>query len=78
MLDRDSVAVPVYFIENCLNNASGSFLKVYLYTLNLASKGIDADTQSIATALDMLESDVIQAINYWKTTGMIVEDSGII
>ncbi len=77
-LNNEFVPVSVYFIENCLKNVSGSFLKVYLYSLGLASKGMDADTETIAKELDMLESDVLQAFNYWKSVGMIIEDEGVV
>lgn len=77
-LNNEFVPVSVYFVENCIKNVSGSFLKVYLYALGLASKGIDADTQTIAKELDMLESDVLKAFNYWKSVGMIIEDEGVV
>ncbi len=77
-LNNEFVPVSVYFIENCLKNVSGGFLKVYLYALGLASRGADADTETIAAALDMLQSDVLQAFSYWKSIGMVIEDEGVI
>ena len=77
-LNNEFVPVSVYFIENCLKNVSGGFIKVYLYALGLASKGIEADNETIAKELDMLESDVLQAFSYWKSIGLIIEDEGIV
>ncbi len=78
ILNNEFVPVSVYFIENCMKNVGGGFLKVYLYALRLAQIGAEVDTETIAQELEMLESDVLQAINYWKGVGMIIEDGGII
>ena len=77
-LNNEFIPVSVYFVENCLKDANGGFLKVYLFALGLAQKGANVDTDFIAQELDMLESDVLQAFNYWKSVGMIIEDEGII
>lgn len=78
VINQEYIPVSSYFIENFLKDANGVFLKVYLYALNLAVKGIEVDTTSIASDLNLLESDVLQAFAYWKSTGMIIEDSGVI
>ena len=77
-LNNEFIPVSVYFVENCLKDASGGFLKVYLFALSLAQRGAEVDTDFIAEELDMLESDVLKAFNYWKSAGMIIEDEGII
>ena len=77
VVNHEYIPVPSYFIENCLKDASGAFLKVYLYALNIAVKGGETDNASIANELNLLESDVLQAFEYWKKSGMIIEDSGI-
>lgn len=78
VINQEYIPVSSYFIENCLKDVNGAFLKVYLYALNLAVKGMEVDMTSIASDLNLLESDVLQAFTYWKTTGMILEDSGVI
>lgn len=78
VINQEYVPVSSYFIENFLKDANGVFLKVYLYALNLAVKGVEIYTVTIASELNLLESDVIQAFTYWKSTGMIVEDSGVV
>lgn len=77
-LNNEFIPISVYFVENCIKNVGGGFLKVYLYSLNLAQKGAEVDTETIARELDMLESDVLQALAYWKHVGMIIEDGGVV
>ena len=77
-LNNEFIPVSVYFVENCIKNVGGGFLKVYLYALGLATKGAEVDTETVAKELDMLESDVLQAFSYWKGVGMIIEDGGVI
>lgn len=77
-LNNEFIPVSVYFVENCIKNVGGGFLKVYLYALGLATKGAEVDTETVAKELDMLESDVLQAFSYWKSVGMIIEDGGVI
>ena len=77
-LNNEFIPISVYFVENCIKNVGGGFLKVYLYSLNLAQKGAEVDTETIARELDMLESDVLQALAYWKNVGMIIEDGGVV
>ncbi len=76
--NQNYVPIPVYFIDTYLKDVSGLFLKVYLYTLNLAVNGREMGTAEIAANLNVLESDVMQAIEYWEHEGMILEDSGIV
>lgn len=77
-LNNEFIPVSVYFVENCIKNVGGGFLKVYLYALGLATKGVEVDTDTIAKELNMLESDVLQAFAYWKSVGMIIEDGGVV
>lgn len=77
-MNNEFIPISRYFIENFLKEASGSFLKVYLFGLHLASVGADVDTASIAQELEMLESDVLQAFAYWKNKGIVLEENGVI
>ena len=67
------VQVPADFIENCLK-ANGAYVKVYLFILNLAAKGREMSPDGIAGELDLIESDVLKALEYWKETGAIKEE----
>lgn len=78
VINQNHIPVPVYFIDTYLKDTGGLFLKVYLYALKLAVNGAELTTAEIAEDLNALESDVIQAMNYWKNEGMILEDSGVI
>lgn len=59
------------FIENQMISANGEYVKVYLYILNLSVKGEVIEPRAIARALNMLESDVINAIEYWQDKGVL-------
>ena len=69
-----TVAVPAEFIENHMVRANGSYVKVYLYALMLASKGAGAEQAQIARNLNLLESDVKNAFDYWKGEGLLSFD----
>jgi DnaD/phage-associated family protein len=62
----DFIPVSVNFIEKHMLNANGAYVKVYLYALNLAYKGISEDNSEIAKKLNLLESDVVNAFEYWS------------
>ena len=71
-----AVCVPVCFIEKLLPKANGSFVKVYLYALYLASSSGEADTKRLAADLGLLESDVVAALRYWEEQGVIKRVDG--
>lgn len=60
------------FIEKYMPKARGEFVKVYLLMLkyNIANEpGVDGSL--IASSLNLLESDVMNALNYWNDQGVI-------
>lgn len=60
------------FIEKYMPKARGEFVKVYLLMLkyNIANEpGVDGSL--IASSLNLLESDVMNALNYWNEQGVI-------
>ncbi len=60
------------FIEEYMPKAQPSFVMVYLYAYCHISNGDTSLTnQSIAEALDILESDVIKSWRYWQTQGIV-------
>lgn len=73
-----TVAVPAEFIENHMVRANGSYVKVYLYALMLASRGARAEQADIARSLNLLESDVKNAFDYWKNEGLLSFDGDTI
>lgn len=62
----DYIPVSTDFIDKKMLNANGAYVKVYLYALSLAYKGISEDTSEIAKKLNLLESDVVNAFEYFE------------
>ena len=62
----DYIPVSVDFIENYMPEANGAYVKVYLLALSLAVYGYEMSASSIASQLNLLESDVINAFDYWN------------
>lgn len=60
------------FIEKYMTNARGEFVKVYLLLLKYNSSNEPGVNSSIlASSLNLLESDVMNALNYWNDLGVI-------
>ena len=76
ILKHEYVPVSTYFIEHHLKDANGTFVKVYLYALDLAFGGKNVETSYIAKQLDILESDVLQAFAHWEKAGILREADG--
>ena len=76
ILKHEYVPVSSYFIEHHLKEANGTFVKVYLYALNLAFAGKNVETSYIAQQLNILESDVLQAFAHWEKAGVMQERDG--
>ena len=64
------------FVDKYMPEANATFVKVYLYGLRLCySAGVEADNKKIADALDILETDVLKAFDYWETKGIVRRSS---
>lgn len=72
--DNKFIAVPAEFIRNHLPQANPTFVKVYLYLLMLASENTPAEFSEIADTLGLLESDLMLAIKYWESEGVIFKN----
>lgn len=60
------------FIEKYMPKARGEFIKVYLLMSKYNFTGEDGVSASIlAIKLNLLESDIINALNYWNDEGVI-------
>ena len=70
----DYIPVSVDFIENYMPEANGAYVKVYLLALSLAVYGYEMSASSIASQLNLLESDVINAFDYWNKKGALKYD----
>lgn len=72
--DNKFIPVPAEFIRNHLPQANPTFVKVYLYLLMLASENSRAEFSDIADTLGLLESDLMLAIKYWESEGVIFKN----
>ncbi len=69
---KSSTAVDNNFIDNYMASAPNpAFSLVYIYGLRCAFGGISVSNGDIAQRLNMLESDVVNAWNYWADTGLV-------
>lgn len=60
------------FIERYMPKARGEFVKVYLIMLKYNLTGEPGVNSTVlATSLNLLESDIINALNYWNEEGVI-------
>ena len=68
----DFTFVSNYFLDTCMPQANGEFVKVYLYLLRNAS-GISSSLQlsSIADIFNCTENDVLRALKYWAQAGIL-------
>ncbi|MBQ8301596.1 MAG: DnaD domain protein [Clostridia bacterium] len=69
--DFDFIPVSADFIENDMPSANGAYVKVYLLALSLAFSHREMTTADIAQKLNLLESDVVNAFEYWKEKGVL-------
>lgn len=68
----DFTPVSNIFIEKYIPKARGEFIKVYLLMLKYNFTGeIGVNASILATTLNLLESDIINALNYWNEEGII-------
>ncbi|MBO5060140.1 MAG: DnaD domain protein [Clostridia bacterium] len=68
------IPVPAEFIRELLPQANATFVKVYLYLLMLADENSNAEFADIAETLGLLESDLMHAIKYWESLGVIFKN----
>lgn len=60
------------FLEKYMPKARGEFVKVYLLMLKYSVSGeLGVSSSIIASNLNLLESDVMNALSYWKEEGLI-------
>lgn len=70
--DLNFTPVSNIFIERYMPKARGEFIKVYLLMLKYNTSGEAGVSSSIlASSLNLLESDILNAFNYWNDEGVI-------
>lgn len=65
------------FIDQYMPKANGEFVKVYLYLLRATGSGAGIATISeIADHFSNTEADIIRALNYWASVGILQVQTG--
>lgn len=63
------------FIDYYMSEANGEYVKVYLFLLrHLNNPGISLTISTIADCLGDTERDVLRALGYWETEGLLAID----
>lgn len=70
-IQNSITVIPDFFIDRHLANASGEFVKVYLYIQRHLKTSSDLSIRLIADSLYMTETDVRRALSYWQTEGVL-------
>jgi len=68
------VPVSFDFVKNHLPEANATFVKIYIYLLMLAVCKTSESFSEIAKTLGILESDLVNAVDYWKNKGLLTSD----
>lgn len=64
--------VPFAFADKYMPSANATYVKVYIYALRSSfDTGYEITIESIASKLNILETDVIKAFEYWNKTGIV-------
>ena len=71
---NDYIPVSRDFIKNKMPSANGAYVKVYLASLLLGFDGTEMSTSSMSRMLDLLESDIVNALEYWNKKGALKYD----
>ena len=59
------------FIENYMPKANPTFAMIYILAYKRLSNGAHVETKDLAETFRLLESDVINAWNYWEREGLV-------
>lgn len=71
------IPLSMTFVDKFMPSANATYVKVYIYALRSSfDTGYEVTIESIASKLNILESDVIKAFEYWKEVGVITFKKG--
>lgn len=59
------------FIDQYMIDARGDFIKIYIYLLRLGYSGTPISLDEIASALNLLQTDVQKGLEYWEGKGLV-------
>lgn len=71
MYKAETIPVSTDFIERLMPSANGAYVKVYLTALSLGAVSGELSTAQMAGKLNLLESDVVNALEYWDKQGAL-------
>ena len=76
-IETSFTTVSDIFIDQYMPKANGEFVKVYLYLLRATGSGAGIATISeIADHFSNTEADIIRALNYWASEGILQVQTG--
>lgn len=73
---QECITVPKKLAEEVFPKTNAVFIKIYIHILTLLANGKNVDFSEIASELQLLESDVMQAVRYWENVGAIEVNDG--
>ena len=68
----DSTAISNIFIDEYLKDANDAQIKIYLYLVRMMSAGLPTSIGEMADQFNHTEKDVVRALRYWETKGLLV------
>ena len=75
-IKNDYIVLPVKLVEEVFPSTNATFIKVYTHILMLSAKNREIDLARVASDLQLLESDVHQAVRFWESCGAIEMSEG--
>lgn len=75
----DFTPIDNVFIDTYMTDTRGDFIKVYIFMLRLGYSNLNMDIEGIATSLNLLQTDVQRALEFWESKGLMrISPTGII
>ncbi|HAN10568.1 MAG TPA: hypothetical protein DCP90_08175 [Clostridiales bacterium] len=68
---NNSTPIANIFIEKYLPKANATYVKIYIYLYRFFYTNTQTSIKSVSSNLSLLESDVINAIKYWESVGLM-------
>ncbi|HBY20107.1 MAG: hypothetical protein A2Y24_08960 [Clostridiales bacterium GWE2_32_10] len=68
---NNSTPISNIFIEKYLPKANATYVKIYIYLYRFFYTNTQTSLKSVAANLSLLESDVVNAVKYWESVGLM-------
>lgn len=66
-----TTAVSNYFIDEYMNDANATQIRIYLYLLRVMGEGLSTSVCEMADFFNYPEKDIIRALKYWEKKGIL-------